>query len=88
MKKSDEEVKGWQQLSMLSSGPRELILRIGVFPEADHAQFQVEIRTAGERQLELMEARPHVDWCEAPLELERWLNRVRQLLAQLDAPFP
>jgi hypothetical protein len=82
-----KEVNPWQQLSMLPGGPSEITLRIGVFPEADHAQFQLELHAAGSRELLAMSARPHVDWSDRDVELEQWFDRVRAMLADLDRPF-
>jgi hypothetical protein len=84
---SSEPVKGWQQLSLIQSGPKELILRVGTFPEADHAQFQVELRDAGSKELLALASRPHVPWCDAQAELEDWLAVMREHLVQLDQPF-
>lgn len=83
----DNEVKTWEQLSLLKGGPVELTLRIGGFPEADHAQFQLEARDAGSRELTFLASRPHVSWSDAIDEVESWFDRVRVLLLQLDEPF-
>lgn len=88
MKIPPKEVNAWQQLSMLGGGPIEVILRVGIFPEADHAQFQLEARTAGERELIAMSARPHVDWSSHDDELLVWLQKCRELVAELGEPFP
>lgn len=88
MKIPDDGVKTWQQLSLLSGGPVEIILRIGLFPEADHCQFLLEARTAGQRELIAMRARPHVDWNLAAPELDDWLDETRAMFEHLGEPFP
>lgn len=87
MKNPADGVKGWEQLSLTTPGPRELILRIGTFPQADHAQFQIELREAGTHELVAMSSRPHVAWSEVMSEAEQWFEAVRAHLQRLDEPF-
>lgn len=88
MSMSDDRVKGWQQLPLFSGGVTELILRVGAFPDADHAQFQLEARVASTHELLALHSRPHVAWRDAGAELERWLDELREMLRELDQPFP
>lgn len=85
--RQQDDRPGWQQLSMLRGGPVEVILRVGLFPEADHAQFQVEVRDAGSKELRALASRPHVDLSATADELTVWLAAVRSHVEDLTQPF-
>jgi hypothetical protein len=88
MKIPADKVNQWEQLSLLGGGPIEVILRVGIFPEADHCQFQVEARTAGNRELIALQSRPHADWSELDAELIVWQAKLAELVSRLGDPFP
>lgn len=88
MKKSPDEVKSFEQPMLFPGGPVTLTMRVGIFPEADHAQFQLEVHTAGGHELLFLEARPHVDWCQVDAELSEWVRRLREQIRVHADPFP
>lgn len=87
MQRPEVNITSWEQLSLLKGGPVEITLQIGVFPEADHAQFLLQAAHAATHELYLMEARHHVSWSEVGAELERWLGRVVAMVREFDEPF-
>ena len=88
MKISTEPVKGWSQLALFTGGAYELVLRVGLAPEADHAQFQLEVKVAGTHELLALSSRPHVDMAAADLELTDWMVRLRDAMEEYSGPFP
>jgi hypothetical protein len=88
MKKAPDEVKSWQQLSLLGGGATEVTMRIGCMPDADHAQVQVEVRTAATHELLGMWARPHVAWDDVLDELPYWFGVVAEQVERCGDPFP
>lgn len=88
MKTTDEPVKGWSQLSLFPGGAYELVLRVGLAPEADHAQFQFEVKVAGTHELLALSSRHHVDMATADKELTRWYRMLREALNEYGSPFP
>ena len=88
MKISTEPVKGWSQLALFNGGAYELILRVGLAPEADHAQFQLEVKVASTHELLALSSRPHVDLAAAPQELKDWLGRLTEAMEEYSGPFP
>lgn len=87
MKDQADSVKVWEQLQLLRGGPVQLQLLVGIFPEADHCQFQIEVTSAGDGDLLLLESRPHGSWTDVQKHLSTWLARVTEIVNSYDDPF-
>ena len=88
MKISTEPVKGWSQLALFTGGAYELVLRVGLAPEADHAQFQLEVKVAGTHELLALASRHHVEFAAVGPELADWVSRLRDAIDEYGGPFP
>lgn len=81
------EVKSWSQPNLFGAEPVELVLRIGLIPGSDHAQFQLETFVGHARVLTGMRSRPHVPWSEVWTEMREWTELLTAAVEEVDTPF-
>ena len=80
-------VNPWMQLSLLPPGPSNIVVKLLIDPEADFANYSIEVRDAATGTLTGM----HVMPCRRPgqwhLDLPRLWNEVEGAVANLVHPF-
>lgn len=66
----------WAQLNLFDPEVVELHLRIGIVPDADHMQWQLEVRDPAANTLLGMLSSPHVS-------ASQWIRHLAQIESQL-----
>lgn len=87
MPELDFHVNNPQQLTLTDDAVFEVILRVGIIPSSDHAQFQFEVIDSLTGQPLEIRARHHVSCSEVPTELSDWVQLLREKLWELTGPF-
>lgn len=77
----------WEQQSMFKGQSTEITLRIGVVPDGDHCQFQVEAMDLGNGELIAMTSMQHCNRARADEIFSRFSAAARELMFGALDPF-
>lgn len=77
----------WVQLSIEPPPVIEVILRVGIVPQSEHAQIQIEARDVTRGDLIAMTSWPHVDLSVLDSRLPDALSELLILIAGFSGPF-
>ena len=77
----------WEQASMFKGQSTEITLRIGVVPDGDHLQFQVEAMDLGNGELIAMTSMAHCNGDRALEIFDRFVDATRDLMTGALDPF-
>lgn len=78
---------GHEQLSLLGGEAYELVIRVGIVPEADHVQIQFEARNVTTGDLLELRSDAHRDFRDAVDRLDHRLAEFRAAVHEHIAPF-
>lgn len=87
MRITGDEVKAWEQLLLVEPVATELTLRVGIVPESEHLQFQIEMTDASSGELLALQSWPHVRFCDVDRGFARACEAIAQHLRDRTAPF-
>lgn len=85
--RAPEPVEEWQQLALMPPRAAEITLKVGCMAFDDHCQFQLSVEDPSTGELIALSSRPHMPWRAVYDELELWVDRLRQAVAEADQPF-
>jgi hypothetical protein len=78
----------WEQLSFDKAPVYELLIRVGLVPESDHAQIQIECHDATRGELIALSSWPHLDPFALEARLQDALAEFYALVRRYSGPFP
>lgn len=87
MNEHDGIVKGWGQMVLVPPAASEITVRLGLVPESNHAQLQLEVTSATDGVLLAMASWPHFPISEIPDRLADLLGDVARWSEELSQPF-
>lgn len=88
MPKSPAPRQEAQQGTLIPARAYEITLKVGIMPDDDHCQLQIEVRNATDGVLLMMESVPHVT-TEHLIRSYRILEqKLDELVWNLTGPFP
>lgn len=87
MRITGDEVKAWEQLLLVEPVATELTLRVGIVPESEHLQFQLEMTDASSGELLALQSWPHVPFHRGELAFAEVCSAVAHLVRERTAPF-
>lgn len=82
-----EPVNGWEQLTLDPPFAYEIVLKIGIVREADHVQFQLEVRDPSTKLTLALSSRPHTSLHGAETEVHEWCGDTARRALDLLGPF-
>lgn len=87
MNEPSRRVNPWFQPALFGRDVYEITLRIGLVPESEHVQVELEVRECRSDQLVHLESRHHVDAHVASTALAPYFGKMAQFLEDLMGPF-
>jgi len=87
MSTNSARVNSWEQGALFAGATVEVILRVGIVPSVDHAQFQLEVVDPRSHELLAMRSWPHVPFVDLPDMMAVIIDELSREIWDRSGPF-